>query len=572
MALVTGQLDSTYKNLISDMMAIERQPLTKLNTQKQTLAVQKGVYTDLQSKLESLKNAVQTLNPSDSFFDFSTGRKVAVSSNTTGSTVATAAVSTNAVPGSYTISNITLAKAHKVMSDRQQYSDQALGYTGTITIGGNATRTIASVTANTNMDAATVSTGIDSSKQELGSGDYYLETRIYNGVNQFRLVDSEGNAATIRNGTSTTLTTSNWQSMPAAGDFDTGRGLTLHFTGTNFEAHLKDNGAAKITYAAKGASLDIAATDSLVNIATKINSANYGQGNEVSASIIDNQLILTNKYSGSAHSIKASDTSGSILANLGILTGSTFKNEIQTSSNATFRVNGMTVTRSQNTALTNVISGVTLNLANDAEGTDKAATLSITSDTTTQKTAVQTFVTQFNNLQAYLKDKTAVTKNADGTYTRAALASDAMISSLRSELDRVVTKTFSNSGTLDNLSDIGIGLDDNNKLSIKDSSKLEDALTSNFNEMKTLLSSVMTGMMNKIGRFTGTNSYVTNAIKSATTQTDYLTTQIKSWEERLQRREQSLYDTYAAAQTQLTMANYQMQQLQAGFSSLNISG
>ena len=79
--------------------------------------------------------------------------------------------------------------------------------------------------------------------------------------------------------------------------------------------------------------------------------------------------------------------------------------------------------------------------------------------------------------------------------------------------------------------------------SITDASKLEDALTSNFNEMKTLLSSVMTGMMNKIGRFTGTNSYVTNAIKSATTQTDYLTTQIKSWEERLERREQTLYDT-----------------------------
>ncbi len=259
-------------------------------------------------------------------------------------------------------------------------------------------------------------------------------------------------------------------------------------------------------------------------------------------------------------------------SSLGILTGSTFKNEIQTSSNATFRVNGMTVTRSQNTALTNVISGVTLNLANDAEGVDKSATLNVTSDSSTQKAAVQSFITQFNGLQAYLKDKTAVTKNTDGTYTRAALASDSMVASLRTELDRAVTKTYSNSGTLDSMSDIGIGMDDKGQLAITDATKLEDALTSNYNEMKTLLGSVMAGMMNKIGRYTGTNSYVTNAIKSAATQTDYLTTQIRSWEERLERREQTLYDTYAAAQTQLTMSNYKMQQLQAGFSSLNISG
>ena len=212
MALVTGQLDSTFTNLISDMMAIERQPLNKLTTQKQTLAVQKGVYTDLQAKLDSLKSAVQTLNPTDAFFNFSTGRKVAVSSNTTGSTIATAAVSTSAVPGSYTISNVTLAKAHKVMSDRQQYADQALGYTGTIIIGGNAARSITSITANTNMDAATVSAGIDSSKQELGSwrllpGNPYLQWQSTS--SGWWIV--KATQSRIRNGTSTTLTTSNWQ-------------------------------------------------------------------------------------------------------------------------------------------------------------------------------------------------------------------------------------------------------------------------------------------------------------------------------------------------------------------------
>ncbi len=568
MALITGQLDSTFTNLISDLMAIERQPLTKLTTQKNSLSVQKGVYTDLQSKLDSLKNAIQTLKPSDAFFNFSTGRKVAVSSNTTGSTIATAAASTTAVPGTYVISEVTLAKAHKVMSDRQQYADQALGISGTIVLGGSENRSINSFSANTVVSASDVSTSVDSTQQELGSGNYYVETRTYNGAQQFRLVDSEGNAVSIRNGSSTSLYTSNWQALPAAGEFNTGRGLSIQFTG-DFSAHMKDSGAASINYTAKGVSLEIAETDSLVNIATKINSASYGAGNEINATIIDNQLILTNKYSGSSHSIAAS---GSVLETLGVLSGSAFKNEVQTSTNASFKVNGMSVTRTQNTGLTNVVSGVTINLASDAEGTGKEATLTITSDTSTQKTAVQTFITQFNNLQTYLKDKTAVTKNSDGTFTRAALASDSMIASLRLDLDRVVTKSYSSAGNYDNLNDLGISMDGNGQLSISDSTKLETALTSNFNDVKSILDAVMTSMMTKVDRFTGTNSYITNAIKATTTQTDYITNQMKLLEERLARREQSLYDQYAAAQTQLTMATYQMQQLQAGFSSLSITG
>ena len=61
----------------------------------------------------------------------------------------------------------------------------------------------------------------------------------------------------------------------------------------------KGSGAASVAYTAKGTTLDIVSEDSLVDIASKINNASYPTGNEVLASIVDNQLILTAKYSGS---------------------------------------------------------------------------------------------------------------------------------------------------------------------------------------------------------------------------------------------------------------------------------
>jgi flagellar hook-associated protein 2 len=564
MAAQVGQLDSTFTNLITNMMTIERQPLTRLTTQQTSLTTKKSIYNDFKTKLDTLLASIRSLKSSDPFFSFSPGRKVSTTTNTSGVTMVSAAASTTAVTGSYTISDVTLAKSHTVRSDRQTYTDQGLGYSGAILVGGASDRSIGTTTSSATVDAFSTSSTIYTGQQELGTSTYYVETRLSGTTQQFRLVDSDGNAVSIRNGSSSSFT-STWQNLTTTGEYDTGRGLKLNFTGS-FDAKMKDTGAASVAYQAKGVSLDIAASDSLIEIASKINNANYAAGNELQAGIVDNQLFLSTKSTGASKQIIAS---GSVLDNLGITGSGSFTHVVSTGRDASFKVNDMTITRSQNTNLTNVISGVTLNLSSDAEGTGKTATITITGDTASQKTQINDFIKNVNSTLAYIKDKTAVTKNADGTYTRAALAGDSMVLNLRNDISRIFEATYTNSGTLNKLRDIGLSVDENNQVTISDSTKLENALSTNYGSVKSLLDAAMTDMYNRINRYTGTTGYVSTAITAATREGDALKDQITTLNSRLAKREQQLYDQFAQAQATLESLSSQQSTLIAGFNALS---
>jgi flagellar hook-associated protein 2 len=549
-------LDSSYQTIITNLMNIESQPLTALNTKRDTLSQMKGIYTDLQTSLDSLLSAIRPLRSSDPFYNLNPGRKVSITNQTSGSTVLSAAVNSNATPGSYSITDITLAKTHIVQSDPQTYSDQELGYSGDIIVGGYADRAVASFTGNTVLDNAVVTSGVDSGQQELGTGIYYIETRTSGGTKQFRVVDADGTAQSIRSGSNASTYTSGWQSMPASGSFDTGRGLSLNFTG-DYAPGTKGSGAAVVSYKAKGTTLAIEADDSLIEIASKINNATYASGSEINASVVNGSLILSSKLSGVNHSIIAS---GSVLDRLGVTGGGTFKNETSSGSDAFFKVNGISVTRSQNSNLSDVINGVTINLASDATG--KTATINVTGDTTSQKSTINDFLTKFNSLQTYVTGKTAVTKNADGTYTRGALAGDSMINSLKGDLSKLFTAPSTNSGSLSKLREIGITLDDNNKAVISDASKLENALTNKFSDVKSLLDSVMGTIYNKLSRYTGsTSGYITSAITATQKEMDQTVDSIATMNTRLTVKQQQLIDQYASAQTTITLLNYQKTQM-----------
>jgi flagellar capping protein FliD len=60
MATVT-QLDSYFINLINSLMTIERQPLNRLEEQRNKLNAAVGVYQDARTKLLELQNAVYAL-------------------------------------------------------------------------------------------------------------------------------------------------------------------------------------------------------------------------------------------------------------------------------------------------------------------------------------------------------------------------------------------------------------------------------------------------------------------------------------------------------------------------------
>jgi flagellar capping protein FliD len=140
-----GKLDPYFTSLISDLMLLERQPVTRLTKQKDSLTIQKAVYTDLKTKLDGLQNAAKALQSSEASYSLSTGRKAAVSgatspASTSAATVVTTSASSSALAGTYNLEVAQLARAQTVRSDPKAYTDQRLELSGTFVIGGAAAR------------------------------------------------------------------------------------------------------------------------------------------------------------------------------------------------------------------------------------------------------------------------------------------------------------------------------------------------------------------------------------------------------------------------------------------------
>ena len=316
-------LDSYYQNLVNYTLAQEKQPLTRYTEQKDTITIKKAAYTDLKTKFDALQSAINQLRSSNTSYAMKPGRSVSVSPLTSNTTVATATVSSSASAGTFKLSVTSLATAQEVRSTRQTYSNQALGLTGSFVIGGAAERSTSFVDTLPNNTVSSVNAGssstILSSQKELGSGNYFIETRNDpTGGWQFRMVDADGNAQSIQEGATSQFSTT-WQAIPTGGGaYDTGRGLTINF-GTNSSLYTEANkatGASQIAYQAKGAKIDVTSSMSLIDIKSMINSGTFGSGNEIVASIVDNYLVLTNQMTGLKHTMQASDSAGSVLSNL----------------------------------------------------------------------------------------------------------------------------------------------------------------------------------------------------------------------------------------------------------------
>jgi flagellar capping protein FliD len=550
-----SNLDSYYQSLIKYTLEQEKRPLTTLQSKKDDIAIKKSVYQDLKTKFETLNSAINTLRSSHSTFALKPGRAITVSPITANTTVATATVGSTVAAGTYSLSVTTLAKAHEVQSSRQTYADQSLGLTGTFIIGGAEVRSAAINGAGLPDTVSSVESGagsyIAAGQKELGSGSFFIETRqdATEGW-QFRIVDADGVAQNIQTTGGSTFTTG-WQNIPVGASYDTGRGLKVNFGADDnlYTAANKATGAVQVDYTAKGASINVTADMSLAGIAAEINSGTYGLGNEVSAAIIDKTLVLRNQYTGLSHEMAAADTSGSVLSTLGVTMGGVLNTTVS-AVDAEFSVNGMSMTRSSNTGLTDVVSGMTLSLASDAEG--KSANLVVTSDNTASSSVVNTFLTALNDLNSYLKGKTSTTKNGDDTYTRGALVGEMNFRYLSNELINTINQDQTNTGIYQNLADLGIGLNDDLSLTVKDANKLSTALITRMSDVSKLLDKTMDTLSAKISTYVGSSGYVSQSITSTENTITNYTARITSMNERLTRREVSLVKQYAELQAQMS--------------------
>jgi len=170
----TSNIGSYFSLLIEDIIAYEHQPIDRLAQQKDTLEAKVSVYRDMQTLLSDLQTLAEDFQTSGTIFGM---RRATVSNAPSGTTVLTATAARSAATGSYDISVTTLALAHRVRSDQQLYANQALGLSGTFTLGGAAARAASTVATISNTVTGFGTAAPASGQRELGTGDYYVEVR-----------------------------------------------------------------------------------------------------------------------------------------------------------------------------------------------------------------------------------------------------------------------------------------------------------------------------------------------------------------------------------------------------------
>ena len=147
---------------------------------------------------------------------------------------------------------------------------------------------------------------------------------------------------------------------------------------------------------------------------------------------------------GTQTSIDATDplsTDISLIQQLGL--DDTVNANIQVAREASFKMNGIAITRSTN-SIDDLVNGVTISL-NKNHGATDSSSLSVSQNSTTITTEMDLFVTNFNSLTSNLKDMTIYNQE---TGTAGIFNSESFIKSITNEITNILNRTDSSGNSL----------------------------------------------------------------------------------------------------------------------------
>ncbi len=224
--------------------------------------------------------------------------------------------------------------------------------------------------------------------------------------------------------------------------------------------------------------------------------------------------------------------------------------------NSVFVLDGLTMYRDSNT-VEDAYDGITFELKDTF---DQEVTVNVNTDTESIKKDIQDFIDKYNDVIDYL------TKNArinSVTYEKGALQDDTIYASMISDLRGLVSESVDTASS-DNyklLYSIGIEADQDGKLSIKDESKLTEALETNPTYVSDLFVSD-DGVANKLNdyieRFVKTGGSIDSSKKLIDEQIKNLDDRIDYMNELLDKKEKQYYEEFTKMQeTMNTLQNQQ---------------
>lgn len=253
-------------------------------------------------------------------------------------------------------------------------------------------------------------------------------------------------------------------------------------------------GAGTLTFTpVSGAAVDVAvtATDTVSDVASKINGANTGVTATILTDASGERLLLRSKNTGVAggFTLSVADTDGNNADALGLSRLVVGTTTTTPAADAAATVNGIPVSSSTNTFATTV-SGVTFNAL---QVTTAPVEISVTKNTSDIQKNIDAFVAAYNSINDILNEATkydAATKGAG------LLQGDSTALTLQNSLRTAIQSVTTGSSVFTRLADVGITQQRGGNLSV-DSTKLAAGLA-NTDELKNMFRSTGGGMADGI--------------------------------------------------------------------------
>ncbi len=560
-----NNLVNTYKTSESSKR------LNPINTRKTRYQNLDSAYTTINSKITSLTSLLSSLKETgtnSSFVD-----KSASSSNT--NYVAITASST-AIPGSQTIRVNQLAKSDLILSKDLNSSEISSEITapgthnfvvtsgdgsgGTLTSSVSVTFEASDFTNNT-ITNKKVMEKIQSTVRNdkaVATSNLVTDSSVSSGSFILNLGGKEKNitytAGTYSEIFDSIVSQINGVSGITAEKVLDGSNYQLKLTVTDTTKYLTLNGDTSnlLTEIGLSATKEKSAAE-LITVST------------FSPVTLKSQLSITTKQSGYDNRILSITDSGTgkALTSVGLNLGSNRQPFVQNSGedtpgyvnlaaslNSKFDFNGVSLERNTN-VVSDLLDGVTINLKSVMQPSDATVNLAVENDTSKIKDKVQSFVTKFNDLYNYLKEKSV----SSGT-TRGLLLGDSTADSILSILRTIATGTISgiNSNEINTLSKLGITFSTSGGLSISDSSRLETAIKDNLSQVEAAFNSsngIANTLYSRLNPYLGSDGYITKSKANFNSSIEFLSDSISSQQARIDKSAELLRNRYLKLQTQL---------------------
>ena len=401
------------------------------------------------------------------------------------------------------------------------------------------------------------------------------ETQIFNAWTEldtkFTALNSAAvNLNSIRTWDSKTVDSSNSESLSASADFSSAAGkysvsnitlATSHRISSDSQAlGAKTDLALDGDFSINGAQISVESGDTLEAIRDKINNSSGDMSERVFASIIGSTLVLENAETGDS-TMTVTDGTNDLAKTLGLLQDDPgnpgtdiIKNELQVGGDFSADINGVPVTSTKNSGITDFVDGLTFNFLDN-----KDATIEVKRDTETVKAAFEDFVTAYNEAMEEVENYTRVevSSNESTGDTRvgtAVLQGDSAASNIRFNGRSAITSAFGGSDGVfagRTLEAIGIWTDGReNRLKIVSESQLEDALANNFDDVEDMIRDFENGIMRKFEDFSdsvqspidGTIFRKQESLRKSIAENDE---RIAELNQKLIRRETELFEQFA---------------------------